>query len=153
MKSKFLATASILAALYLMLGFGLQNIAFGIIQVRVADALYPLIAVLGTPALTGTFLGHLIFNCYGYSVGIALGVGDLASPFIFLIPKLAIYKWKFKAVPLHVAFVAVWVAWLLYCMFNVPFWISVLTVGAGELVAEVVLGVPLAIAIQRRVKK
>jgi uncharacterized membrane protein len=38
-------------------------------------------------------------------------------------------------------------------MFNVPFWISVLTVGAGELVAEVVLGVPLAIAIQRRVKK
>ena len=149
---KLLAISTIIASLYLALGFLLQSVAFGMIQVRIADALYPLIAVLGFPALIGTFLGHLTFNIYGFSVGLALGVGDLASPFIFLIPKLAIYKWKLKAVPLHVLFVALWVAWLLYTMFGIPFWISVVTVGIGETIAEIVLGVPLAMAIQRRLQ-
>jgi len=152
MKNKHLTITIITASLYFTLGFGLQSIAFGMIQVRVADALYPLIAVLGLPALYGTFLGHLIFNIYGFGAGLALGIGDLASPFLFLIPKFAIYKWKLKAVPLHVLFVALWVAWLLYTLFNIPFWLSTITVGAGETIAEIGLGVPLTLAIRRRLK-
>jgi uncharacterized membrane protein len=148
-KSKSLAVTIVLAALYNCLGFVFQSIAFGAIQIRVADALYPLIAVLGLPCLIGTFLGHFLFNLYGYSVGIALGIGDLASPIIFLIPKFFIYKWKLKAVPLHVIFVAFWVSWLLYIMFGIPYWISILTVGVGEGIAEIALGIPLALSVKR----
>jgi uncharacterized membrane protein len=152
MKTKYLGTLAVFAALYVALGLTLQSIAFGVIQVRVADALYPLIAVFGLPCLWGTFLGHFIFNLYGYTAGLALGIGDFLSPLLFLIPKFAIYKWKLKAVPLHVLFVAFWVAYLLYTMFNVPFWLSVVTVGAGETIAEIMLGVPLALAIKKRIK-
>jgi hypothetical protein len=38
-------------------------------------------------------------------------------------------------------------------MFGIPYWMSVATVGAGETVAEIVLGVPLALAIKRRLQK
>lgn len=158
MKTRDLALTVVFGSLYLTLGFALQNIAFGSVQVRVADALYPLIAVLGLPCLVGTFLGQLIFNTYGFGVGIALGVGDLASPFIFLVPKVLIWKFGNPSVKrlmltsfTHVLFVAFWVAWLLYTLFGLPFWVSVLTVGAGEFIAEIVLGVPLATAIKRRV--
>jgi len=152
MRSRFIAEITIFASLYLTLGFVLQSVAFGVIQVRVADALYPLIAVFGLPCLFGTFLGHLIFNFYGFSVGLALGLGDLASPFLFLIPKYAIYKWKLKAVPLHVLFVTFWVSWLLHTLYGLPFWLCVLTVGIGETIAEIGLGVPLAVAVKRRVE-
>jgi len=160
MKStKFVAETTVIASLYLVLGFVLQNVAFSSVQVRVADCLYPLIAVLGLPCLAGTFLGHLIFNLYGFGIGIALGIGDLASPFIFLIPKFVILKfgnptWKHLSLATftHVLTVAFWVAWLLHTMFNMPFWLSVLTVGAGEFIAENVLGVPLAEAVRKRFK-
>jgi len=156
MNTKSLALTVIFTSLYILLGFGLQNLAFGNIQIRVADALYPLISVFGFPCLTGTFLGHLIFNAYGFGIGIALGIGDLASPFIFLIPKILIYKYGNSIGKLilttfiHVLFVAFWVAWLLYIMFNIPFWLSVITV--GEFTAEIILGIPLTVGIKRRME-
>jgi uncharacterized membrane protein len=157
-RTKTLSLTIIGASLYLALGFSFQTVAFGNIQVRIADALYPLIAVLGFPWLLATFLGHLIFNLYGFGMGVALGVGDLLSPFVFLIPKWLIYKygnptWKRLTLTIftHVLFVAFWVAWLLYTMFGIPFWLSVSTVGIGEFIAEVLLGVPLTLAIKRRV--
>jgi len=158
-KTRFLALTIVLASLYVSLGFGLQNIAFGNIQIRVADALYPLIAVLGLPCLVGTFLGQFIFNLYGFGTGIALGIGDLASPFIFLIPKWLIYKygnptWQrlTLATFTHVMFIAFWVAWLLYIMFGIPYWLSVVTVGAEEFIAEILIGVPLTLGIKRRIR-
>jgi len=159
-KTRFLASTTVLASLYLVLGFGLQNVAFGQVQIRVSDCLYPLIAVLGLPCLAGTFLGHLVFNLYGFGAGIALGIGDLASPFIFLIPKFLIWKfgnptWQRLSLTTftHVLFVAFWVAWLLYSMFGVPYWLSVCTVGTGEFIAEVLLGIPLTLTIKRRIVK
>lgn len=152
MKARDLALTTIIASGYLALGFVFQDLAFGGIQVRIADALYPLIAILGIPCLAGTFFGHLIFNVYGVAVAIALGPLDLLSPFIFLVPKFLIYKYKLKAVPLHVMTVAIWIAYLL-SLHGVPFWISLITVGAGEYVAEILLGVPLSHAIEKRLTK
>lgn len=150
MEPKNLAAVVVFASVYLALGFIFQNVAFGSIQVRVADALYPLIAVLGLPCLLGTFLGHLTFNIYGFGTGIALGVGDLLSPFIFLLPKFLIWKYGLKAVPTHIIAIALWISYLLYAMFGVPFWLSVITVGIGETIAEIGIGVPLAYAIKKR---
>jgi len=97
---------------------------------------------------------------YGFGTGIALGVFDLASPFIFLVPKVLIWKFgnpSIKRLTLttftHVLFVAFWVAWLLYTLFGLPFWVSVLTVGAGEFIAEILLGIPLTLSIRNHVSK
>ena len=153
MNTKQIALIVIIASAYIVLGFMFQVIAFGVAQIRVADALYPLIAVLGLPCLYGTFLGHLIFNIYGYGVGVSIGMFDLLSPIIFLLPKYLIYKFGFKAVPIHVIFVALWVPLLLFVEFNVPFAVTIVSVGLGETIAEIFLGVPLAVAVKQRLQK
>lgn len=151
MKSKEIAQAAVLAALYIAIGLVIPFISFGAIQCRVSDALYPLIAVLGTPALIGLTLGHAIYNFYGYTIGAALGPMDvILSPLIFLAAKFAIWKWGYRAVPIHVVAVALWVPYLLNTLFGVPYWPAVITVGVGEAVAELVLGIPLAMGVKAR---
>ena len=147
-RKKFILMIIIILA-YLVLGILFQDFSFGNFQIRVADALYPLIAILGLPCFIGTFLGQTIFNIYGFSVGLALGTLDLLSPLLFLIPKYAIYKWKLKAVPIHVAFVAFWVAFLLHQMLGLPYWESVITVGTGETIAMIIIGIPLALVLRK----
>lgn len=151
MKSKDITQIAVLATLYIAIGLVIPFISFGAIQCRVSDALYPLIAVLGTPALIGLTLGHFIYNLYGYTTGFALGLLDVViSPLLFLIAKLFIWKYGFKAVPIHVAFVALWVPYLLTTLFGLPYWPMVITVGVGEAIAELVLGIPLAKLVEQR---
>jgi uncharacterized membrane protein len=101
-RTQKLCLIAIIASVYVSIGIIFQSLSFSGIQVRLSDALYPLIGVLGIPALVGTFLGHLIFNFYGVGIGIGLGLFDIVAPLIFLIPKFAIYRWGYKAVPFHV---------------------------------------------------
>lgn len=152
MESKNITKIAILAALYVAIGLAIPFISFGAIQCRVSDALYPLIVVLGTPALIGLTIGHFVYNIYGYSVGAALGLLDVVvSPLIFLVAKVAIWKWGYKAVPLHVIAVALWVPYLLNSLFGMPYWPLVVSVGIGEFIAEIVLGIPLAKLVEKRI--
>ena len=79
MKSKDITLAAVLAALYIGIGLVIPFVSFGAIQCRLSDALYPLIAVLGTPALIGLTVGHFIYNLYGYSTGFALGILNIEA--------------------------------------------------------------------------
>ena len=134
MKSKDVALIGIFAALYYALGIVFQPISFGAIQVRVACALIPLIALFGLPATIGITLGHLLFN-----VGSPLGPLDLLSPFVFLIPRLLIQKYGVTMMPIHTLSVGLWVAYIL-STFGLPFFSIFLTVAIGETVAEWFLG-------------
>jgi len=135
MNKKDLALASILAALYAALGLGLAPISYLMIQCRIADALYPLIALFGWPALIGLTIGQFITN-----LASPLGFIDLLSPILFLPAKYFIKRFGFKAVPIHVLSVALWVALMLNLVFGLPYWITVIYVGIGEAIAELVLG-------------
>ena len=66
MKVKSLALAVPFAALYVALCLGLAPISYMDIQVRVADALYPLIGLFGWPALFGLVVGHFIANMFSH---------------------------------------------------------------------------------------
>ena len=157
MNSKDIALATILAALYFLIGTHplIAMFSFSGVQCRISDALYPLIGILGTPALIGLTIGHFIYNFYGGLINVALGPLDIfGSPLLFIIPKLAIWKFGYKAVPLHVAFVALWVPYLV-CLWvpTVPFtayWSLVVSIGAGEAIAEIMLGIPLAKYVMKR---
>jgi len=134
MKSKDVALIGIFAALYYALGIVFQPISFGAIQVRVACALIPLIALFGFPATIGITLGHILFN-----VGSPLGTLDLLSPFVFLIPRLLIQKYGVTMMPIHTLSVGLWVAYIL-STFGLPFFPIFLTVAIGEIIAEWFLG-------------
>lgn len=148
-----IAVIAVLGALYVAIGLALPFISFGLVQCRVSDSLYPLICLFGLPSVIGLTLGQFIYNLYGFTLGQALGVLDLLSPLVFLPAKLAIMKWGGKAVPLHVVSVALWVSYLLNLLFGLPFSVSVCLVGIGEAIAEIGLGIPLMVAVKRRMKK
>lgn len=152
MKSKNTALIAVLGALYIVIGLVIPSISFGAIQCRISDALHALIVIFGMPAVIGLTLGELIYNLYGFSAGFALGALDLLSPIIFIIPKLLIHKLGYKGLVIHVAFIAIWVAYLL-STFGVPFAPSVITVGIGSFVAEMILGVPLAKLVENSLDK
>jgi len=144
--SKFVSLTIIFAGLYTTLGYLLHPFSFMQIQVRVADALYPLIAIFGLPSLTGLVIGHFIVN-----LSSPLGLIDLLSVPIFIPAKLSIWKWGLKAVPLHVLSVGLWVGFMLFYLFNIPLLITILYVTIGELIAEIVLGFPLTLTLKRRI--
>lgn len=151
MKSRNIVLAALFATIYVILGYVLHSISFLEYQVRISDALYPLIAVFGLPAVIGTTMGHFMLN-----LSSPLGIIDLLSVALFIPAKLAIWKWGLKAVPLHVISVALWVPYMLCTVFQIPFimyWPLVLSVGIGETIAEVVIGVPLTLAVKKRVSK
>lgn len=64
MDTREITTSAIIAALYATLVIVLAPISFGPIQLRIADCLIPLAALLGWPAVIGVSLGALIGNAY-----------------------------------------------------------------------------------------
>jgi len=123
-------------------------ISFLMVQVRVADALYSLIGLFGFPAFVGLVLGHLIANMFS-----PLGLIDLLSVLWFIPAKLAIWKWKFKAVPLHVVSVGLWVGWMLHSLFGLPLMMTIIYVATGEAIAEIIIGYPVYKTIKRIIKQ
>jgi len=64
MQSRDAAVAAVLGSLYAVLVIALAPVSFGIVQVRVADALLPLSIVFGFPAVLGFTVGVLIANLF-----------------------------------------------------------------------------------------
>jgi hypothetical protein len=64
MDTREITLAAVIAALYAALVILLAPISFGPIQLRVADCLIPLAALLGWPAILGVSLGAFIGNAY-----------------------------------------------------------------------------------------
>lgn len=152
MKTNDVSLMAVLAGLYVIIGLLIPSISFGAIQCRLSDALYPLIAFLGLPAVIGLTLGQLIYNIYGFSTGFAIGWLDLFSPIVFIIFKLLIMKFGYKAVPIHVIAVGVWVGFLLQISFGLPMLVTIPSIIIGEFIAEIIVGIPLAEAVKRRTK-
>jgi uncharacterized membrane protein len=59
------AVSAVMAALYAALTIVLAPISFGLVQLRIADALLPLPYVLGWPMAIGLFLGCAVANVFG----------------------------------------------------------------------------------------
>ena len=64
MDTREISLATVIAALYAALVIFLAPVSFGPIQLRVADCLIPLAALLGWPAVAGVSLGAFIGNAY-----------------------------------------------------------------------------------------
>jgi hypothetical protein len=71
--------AAIVAALYAALVVVLLPISFGPIQLRVADCLIPLSAIIGFPGVIGVTLGAIIANMYGFVHPIDIIFGSVAN--------------------------------------------------------------------------
>jgi uncharacterized membrane protein len=145
---KFLIRAAVIAALYAAVTLLLAPISYGPVQFRVSEAL-TLLPILTPAAVPGLFVGCAVANLMSpAAVGLDVAVGSLATLLA------AFLTWRLKDRPVLAALPpvlvnAVAIGWLLAWAYNLPFWLTVLEVGAGQLGACYVLGLPLYYTLRR----
>lgn len=150
-KTRYLCEAAVIAAIYAVLTVALAPISFGMMQIRVAEALCVL--PFFTPAaVPGLFVGCLISNFAGVMMGTSLGVMDiLVGSLSTLAAALIAYKIKRKwLVPLSAVVInAFTVAWVLNTMLGLPYWINFAFVGLGQVIACYGIGMPLLLLLNK----
>jgi uncharacterized membrane protein len=144
-----LAWIGIIAAIYASLTVSLGTLGYSWIQVRLSEALAPLPFLMGFPAIGGITLGCAIANSFS-PVGIPdLVLGPLLSMFSAFLSWKFSYKRKMLACLYPVLINAFGVSGYVSVFYNVPYVVSVLTIGMGEFVACFLLGYPLLVALER----
>ncbi|KYH36131.1 MAG: hypothetical protein AYL28_007170, partial [Candidatus Bathyarchaeota archaeon B23] len=88
MEIREVGVLAVMAALYAVLVIVLAPISFGPVQLRVADCLIPLSALLGWPGILGVALGCLVGNAY-YMLGV---VDVFLGPAANLVAAWVIYR-------------------------------------------------------------
>lgn len=145
--TKFIVQGAIIAALYCALTIFLAPISYGYMQVRVSEAL-TVLAFFTSAAVPGLFIGCLLANILG-------GLGILDIIFGSLATLLAAYltnkiKSKWLA-PLPPVIINAFIIGLLVAYYlNIPSWVGVVSVGAGQAIACYALGLPLILILEKR---
>jgi uncharacterized membrane protein len=140
MKTKKLARGAAITALYIAITYFLAPVSFGPIQFRAAEALtvLPIIFPEAVPAL---FLGVLLANIIG-----GLGMVDIiGGSLVTLLAAYVTYKNRdnILAYLSPILFNAFLISIYLHLLFSLPYWLTVLQIGASEAVVVVILGIPL----------
>ena len=146
---KFWVQAAVIAAIYATLTMLLAPISYGLMQVRVSEAL-TVLPYFTPAAIPGLFIGCLISNTLTGNL-VDIICGSLAT----LLASIGSYKLKNHPllVPLPpVMFNAVIVGAVLCYAYGVgaPLWTCMLWVAAGQLIACYILGYPLIKYFQKR---
>ncbi len=147
MNTKYLTKSSLIAALYIVLvvlqtlPFPFANLTFGPVQLRFAEGLV-LLPLVEAAAIPGVFVGCLISNLL-LSAYSGFGLVDIiGGSLITLIGAILTSKMKNKffgilpPVILNGLVVSIWVSYFT----KVPYLLTVLGIGLGELVSTLVFG-------------
>ena len=157
MKTKEISLIAVIAALYAAIVIVLAPISFGPIQLRLADVLIPLAAILGLPAVYGVTLGAFVANAYWFMSPIDVGFGALAN----LVAGFIIYRYKDNLVlasAIASVVIGIMVGGYLWMFFpppsilglQLPAWLGMMiSVSLSSLVAIAVLGVVLVKLLQQ----
>lgn len=162
---RFLTESAVIAALYAVLTYAaaMVNLAYGPIQFRFSEAL-TVLPVFTASAIPGLSIGCLIANL-GSSLGVVDWVfGTLATLLAALLSR-ALRDIKFKGIPIlsiiapvvmNAVVIGLEIACLseggLFSFSNLSaggFWAGAISVGLGELVICLGLGIPLFLAVQK----
>ncbi len=146
-KLNYWTKAAMIGAVYALLTIILHPISYGMVQVRVAEAL--MVLPFFTPAaVPGLFVGCLIANMFGGLGILDIVFGSLAT----LVSAYLVTRIKFKyLVPLPPVIInALVVGLILHYVLEMPLYLTVLWVGAGQLVACYGIGLPLLLLLEKR---
>jgi uncharacterized membrane protein len=134
---KSVARNAIVAAIYVAITGATYPIAFGMLQVRIAEALM-LLCFFRRDYIYGLTLGCLIANLFSPMLPWDLIIGTAAT----FLSCLCICFCKHLAIAslMPVVFNGFMVGAELYFILEEPFWLSVLFVSIGEIIAVCVIG-------------
>lgn len=158
-----LAFAAMIAALYAALSLALAPLSFGNIQIRIAEAL-TMLAIFFPEAIVGLTLGCFITNLLGNFMGVNIAgpldiiVGTSAT-FIAAMLSYKLRNLRFKGLPIAAAippilinaiFIGGELAFVIGGGWSLSlFLIFFFEVGLGQLLSVGILGIPLAMYLQK----
>ena len=147
MNAKYLTKASLIAAIYIVLvlvqvlPFPLATLAFGPIQLRLAEGLV-LLPLVEAAAIPGVFVGCLLSNLLLASYS-GFGLIDIiGGSLVTLVAAILTSKMKTKLtamippVVLNGLIVSIWVSYFT----RVPYLVTLLGIGLGELISVGIFG-------------
>ncbi len=144
---RFILRSAVVAALYAAVTLLLAPISFGPLQFRVAEAL-TLLPMLTPAAVPGLFIGCLAANLLGGMTALDVVFGSLATLGAAILTRRLRNRPAVAALP-PVLINALVVGAVLAFAYNLPFWLTALEVGAGQLGVCYLLGLPLYYALRR----
>ena len=146
MNTKKITRIAVIAALYTAITVLMAPFSYGMVQVRVSEAL-TILPFLFPESVIGLFLGCLISNIYGGLGLIDIVFGSLATLIAaYLTSKMP----RTYLAPLPPVLVnAVVVGFILKYVLGAPLLISMLYVGFGQLLACYGIGLPLLYLLRR----
>ena len=155
-RAKDLAVAGIVGGLYAALSIGVAPLSYGVYQVRLAEAL-TVLPFLSRAAVPGLFVGCLLANLFGgmgwqdvvFGSLLTLAAAGLTSASARL-PHRRTARWLAPLPP--VVLNAFGVSLYLAPLLGYNYWFSVQMIGLGEVVACFVLGLPLLLIAERRLR-
>jgi len=149
-KLNYLVRVAMIGAIYVILNIIFAPISYGPVQVRIAEAL-AVLPFIDPSAIIGLFIGCILANVYG-----GLGMVDIiGGSLCTLIAAYLTFKLKNpKLAPLPPVLInAFGVSIYLHLLFDLPYWITVLYIGIGEIIACYILGYPLLILLIKNKKR
>jgi len=145
------ARAGLIAALYIVLVFVFQAISFGPIQFRVAEAL-TLLPMVYPEAIGGIYVGVLLSNILG-----GQGPWDIfGGSFVSLLAAYLTYRYRGRVIGYASPIVlnAFLVSLYLWYLFDFPAYLPlVLSIGLGQAVVILLLGIPILRFVQKNQEK
>jgi len=149
-KLNYIIRVAMIAAIYVVLNIIFASISYGPVQVRIAEAL-TVLPFIDPSAIIGLFVGCILANILG-----PVGMVDIVGgSFCTLVAAYLTSKMKNpKLAPLPPVLInAFGVSIYLHLLFDLPYWITVLYIGIGEVIACYILGYPLLILLIRNKKR
>lgn len=145
-KLGFWTKAAMIAAVYALLAIVLAPISYGMIQVRVAEAL-TILPYFTPAAIPGLFAGCMLANLYGGNGILDIVCGSLAT----LLAAYLTSRIKNRVlVPLPPVLInALVVGYVLHLVLGYSLYLTMLWVGAGQLAACYGLGYPLLLLLEK----
>jgi uncharacterized membrane protein len=150
--SRYIAQVGIIAGLYAALTVVLAPISYGPVQLRVSEAL-TVLPYLTPAAVPGLFIGCLVANIFG-----GLGIYDVVGGSLltllsaFLTHLVARTRRPILAPLPPVLVNSLGVSFYLHLLFQLPYWLTVIYIGVGEIATCLVLGYPLLLIVLRKKK-
>ena len=143
---RFLTESAVIAAIYVTLTVLLAPLSYGVMQIRISEALTVLPFFTPT-AVPGLFIGCAIANLVGGN-GIAdIVFGSVATLLAAFLTRKIKNQWLAPLPPVLIN--AVVVGAMLSAVLSLPFWSTALLVGAGQAIACYGVGLQLLLLLKK----
>ena len=133
-----------------MLTISLGTLSYSWIQIRISEALTLLPVLYGFPAVVGLTLGCIISNFFS-----PVGIFDIIfGPFLTFLAAFLTWRYNFDNIIIAALYPilvnSIGVSIYLSSFYNIPYFLSVISIAVSEFIATMLIGIPLVKILKKR---